>query len=426
MSSPPPPGNKLLSRFDVLCLGINAIVGSGIYAFPGMLAERLGQASFIAFALCGLMSALVALCYAEAAGIFERTGGPYLYAESALGPHLGFLVGWSCWVAAVMSWAAVARAIPPYVGRLFPVLADGAGATLLAVALCVTLGLVNLRGVKPGAYTADVLTAAKLVPLVVLVVAGLLHANPGALPFAPHGFGPIPAAALAAFFAFQGFEVVPVPAGETRDPKRTIPAAVIGSLLVSTLLYVAVQWTATASTPGIAGSDQPLSLMGHHLLGRLGGDMVAAAAVVSMLGFCAGVALAGPRYLEPLCEDGHLPTRLADHHPRFGTPHHAILTTTAFTCLLVLGFDFARLVNLSVLTVSVQYLTTCIAIPVLRHRRPDLPGVFRVPLGPLIPALAVLVVVWLGAQAGGAELVGFFGTLILGLAVRWFSRRFVS
>lgn len=412
-----------LSGFDVLCLGVNAIVGSGIYAFPGMLARELGPASILAFAVCGVMSVLVGLCFAEAAGMFERSGGPYLYAESAFGPLVGYLVGWSCWVAAVMSWAAVVRAIPPYLGRILPALSDGLGATALAASLCVGLGLINFRGVKPGAYTTDILTAAKLVPLLALVAAGFLSPLPERGPFAPHGLEPLPPAALAAFFAFQGFEVVPVPAGETQNPRRAVPVAVLGSICGATLLYIAVQWTATTSTPGLAGSKQPLSLMGEHLLGTFGGHMVAAAAVISMLGFCAGVALAGPRYLEPLCADGHLPPALARRHARFDTPHLAILFTTGLTCLLVVFLSFAQLVNMSVLTVGVQYLTTCVGVAVLRRRRPDLPRQFRVPLGPTIPILAVAVVAWLGAQAHLEELAGFAAMLAVGGVVKLLSRR---
>jgi amino acid transporter len=161
--------------------------------------------------------------------------------------------------------------------------------------------------------------------------------------------------------------------------------------------------------------------MGRHLLGTLGGHMVAGAAAVSMLGFCAGVALSGPRYLEALCADGDLPPLLARRHPRFETPHLAILATTGVTCILVLLLNFAELVNLSVLTVGLQYLVTCVGVPVLRRRRPDLSRSFRVPLGPTIPVLAAGVVVWLAAQARPPELVGFAGVILVGGLLRLLS-----
>ena len=226
----------------MLCLGVNAIVGSGIYAFPGLLAEQLGPISFLAFGLCGLLSAVIALCFAEAAGMFERSGGPYLYAQAALGRHLGYLVGWTCWVAAVMSWAAVACAIAPYLGHLWAPLGSASGSVVSAVGITVALGVINYLGVKPGAYTMDLLTVAKLLPLLVLVTAGFVLGEAPQGSLAPHGFGPLPSAAFTAFFAFQGFEVVAVPAGETARPRRNIPIAVLGSLLGATLLYMVIQW----------------------------------------------------------------------------------------------------------------------------------------------------------------------------------------
>ena len=282
--------DRRLTLFDVLCLGVNAIVGSGIYAFPGLLAAALGPASFLTFGLCGAIAAVIGLCFAEASGMFERSGGPYLYARAAFGgPLAGDLlacaIGWTCWAAAVLSWAAVARAIPPYLGQLWAPLGAGLAAPS-AILISLLLGAINLFGVRPGAITTDLLTLAKLAPLVVLVGAALIigprwpHG-----PFAPAGLAPLPAAAFTAFFAFQGFEVVPVPAGETAHPRRNAPIAVLGSLLLATLLYMLVQWTAVASTPTVAGSSQPLAEMGRALLGGPGARLVSSAAVISMLGF---------------------------------------------------------------------------------------------------------------------------------------------
>jgi basic amino acid/polyamine antiporter, APA family len=413
---------RQLSLFDVLCLGVNAIVGSGIYAFPGLLASSLGPASFLAFGLCGLIAAIIGLCFAEASGMFERSGGPYLYARAAfggplVGDLLAYAIGWTCWAAAVLSWAAVARAIPPYLGQLWAPLGSSlAGPS--AVLISLLLGAINLLGVRPGAITTDLLTLAKLAPLAILVGAALfVGPRWPAGPIAPAGLGPLPAAAFTAFFAFQGFEVVPVPAGETAHPRRNAPIAVLTSLLVATLLYMLVQWTAVASTPTVAGSSQPLAEMGRSLLGSVGARLVSSAAVISMLGFCAGVALAGPRYLEPLAADGFLPPALASRHPRWQTPYLAIIITTCVTALLILLLDFARLVNLSVLTVSAQYLATCLAVPLLRWRRPDQPRSFRLPAGPLLPLAGLVVTVWLGLQAKRAELVGIAVLVVVGLTL---------
>lgn len=410
----------LLSQFDVLCLGTNAIVGSGIYIFPGILAGLLGPGSFLAFGLCGLLSALIGLCYAEAAGMYERSGGPYVYAQDAFGGVVGFLVGWTCWIAALVSWAAVSRAIPPYLGHLWSPLGTEMGGMLVAVCITLFLGAINYWGIKPGAYTMDLLTVAKLMPLVILAAVGLIRRG-AHLPRSmfPLGLGGMPKAIFTAFFAFQGFEVVPVPASETKNPRRNAPIAVLGSLVLATILYMAVQWTAVASEPLLARfNDQPLARMGQVLLGDLGRQLVSAAAVVSMLGFCAGVALTGPRYLEPLSVDEHLQPLLARRHPRYGTPHVSVLVTTLLTGLLVVLLSFSRLVSLSVLAVSFQYILTCLSVLVLRWRRPDLERTFLLPAGPVIPLLAAGVSIWIGSQAELPELAGFGVLLVAGLLLK--------
>ena len=406
---------RLLSLFDVLCLGFNAIVGSGIYLFPGKLALQLGPASVLAFALCGVMSILIGLCFVEVSGMFDSSGGPYVYARTAFGDVIGYLVGWTCWAAAILSWAAVTSAIARDLGTNF----FGHSASpqlfglLSAIALTCVLGWINYRGVKPGAYTLDVLTVIKLLPLLVLVVVGLRNIKPALIrTFAPHGLGALPRASYLAFFAFQGFEVVPVPAGETDNPRRNAPLAVLGSIVGATTLYMAVQWAAVASTPGLPGSTQPLAIMGSELLGPLGGELVAGAGLISMLGFCAGIALSGPRYVEALAADQHLPSWIASRHPRHQTPARAIVVTTGLTLLLVLLIDFEGLVDLAVLTVGVQYLATCMAVPVLRWSLPHQQRRFRLPLGPVIPIAATAITIWFGMQAE-LEMLLWFGVMLL-------------
>ena len=405
---------RLLSLFDVLCLGFNAIVGSGIYLFPGKLALQLGPASVLAFALCGVMSVLIGLCFVEASGMYETSGGPYIYARDAFGDATGFTVGWTCWAAAILSWAAVTSAVARDLGQFF------AGAAspmvvgmLLAAGITLVLMIINYVGVKPGAYTLDALTVVKLLPLVALLGVGLFNIKPALIrPFAPHGLSALPRAAYLAFFAFQGFEVVPVPAGETADPRRNAPIAVLGSIAGATVLYMLLQWVAVSSTPSLPGSELPLAEMGRVLLGPTGGFLVAGAGLVSMIGFCAGIALSGPRYLEALAADAHVPPWVAERHPRFGTPHRAIVLTGGLTLLLVFILDFEGLVDLAVLTVGVQYLATCIAVPVLRWKRPDQKRHARLPWGPVIPLAATGITIWFGFQAQLVEL-GWFAVMLL-------------
>jgi amino acid transporter len=423
--------DKQLSLFDLLCLGINAIVGSGIYLFPGLLAAAVGPASVLAFVICGLFSLLVGLSFAELSGRFERSGGPYIYAREAFGPVVGFAVGWTCWAAAVLSWAAVTRGLLLQVGHFNSAIAKGTPAIAIGIATVLLFSAINIRGVKPGAITTDLLTIVKLLPLVLLVLLAPFFSDVARFsPFAPNGFAELPDAVFTAFFAFQGFEVVPVPAGDAKDPRRQAPRAVIGSVFGATLLYALVQLAAVATTPGLAGSKQPLTLMAETLLGPIGGQLVALAAMLSMLGFCAGVALASPRYLEALSQDGFLPRQLHMRHASLQTPVAAISVNAAATAVLVFLLDFAQLVDLAVVFVAVQYLSTTAAVVVLRRKLGQelSPTSFRLPGGMLIPGLGFASVSWLvvdrlsGSENGHHIAVQLIAILLVGIIATMASR----
>jgi len=212
MTPPTAAPRRLLTRFDLLCLGVNAVVGSSIFLFPGRLAGHLGAASPLAYALTAALLAPVALCFAEASSKHDRAGGPALYAQTEFGPDCGFAIGWLCWITMIVSWAAVANGIASYIpwaaGR------PGAGKAVACLAIA-GFGALNWRGVRLGAWTTDFFTVAKLIPIALIALAGLraLPAwRPGAAPAAGWS-GPISAACFLAYFAFQGFETVPVTAG---------------------------------------------------------------------------------------------------------------------------------------------------------------------------------------------------------------------
>lgn len=431
----------------MLCIGVNAIIGSGIYRLPGRLGHYLGPASWLAFGVVGLLLVSVALCFAEAAGMFEGTGGPYLYAREAFGPAPGFLVGWSAWVTMVLSFAAVANAIPGYLASLVPQLDVPAMPAIMVASLVLVLGLVNVIGVKPGSIATNIFTTAKLVPLAVFVGVGLFYVAPenvALLPSAPvmraasgaagaHGttaltlMGAMGAALFAAFFPCQGFEVAPVTAGETKEPTRNVPIAVVGALLASIAFYVAIQIVAYGTAPEIATSGttpekpwstRPIVEAATSFMGPLGGRFMAAGACISMVGFCAGSALVTPRFLVALAQDGLLPRTLARHSQRLGAPQLAIALTTVAVLLAASTLDFDSLVDLSNVAVIVQYSLTCAAITWLRRTRPELPRRYRVPGGSVaLPLIAIGVCVLLASQASLSEFVGTLAMMTVGVVV---------
>jgi amino acid transporter len=411
---------RTLSRLDLTAMGVNAIVGSSIFLFPGKLAALLGPASIAAFALTGLALAPVALCFAEASSTRKRAGGPSLYAEESFGSLAGFSIGWLCWITELISWAAISSGLAVYASPFFPVLAGPRAGHLVAAGAIAVLAGVNLLGAKPGARVSTTLTAAKLLPLLILAAAGfplLFRTRFAALtPFAPQGWSPLPKACFLAYFAFQGFEVVPVPAGEARDPGRDAPFAVLTALAIAAGLYALIQAAALASVPALAGSVRPLADAGLALFGPAGEKLISIGAVVSMAGFTAGCALGGPRYLVALGEAGHLPAVFARGSARTGAPTAAILVTAGAAMILSLSLDFDRLIDFGNVVIGAQYLSTCLSV--LADRRRGRSAAFRAPGGALVPLAGIAATAWLSSQGGWGQFGAAAVCLGAGLALR--------
>jgi len=352
---------RVLTTFDATCIGVNAIVGSGIYLFPGKLADALGPASIIAWIVTGLACLPLAFTYAALGAGEDRAGGSFRYVERAFGKVPGFIVGWSAWVTSVLSWAAVASGLPGYLATFVPGVAGDVTGRITAAAVVAALTLLNVVGVKPGARVTDALTIGKLVPLGLFVAVGLFFVDGARFtPVAPDGLGALPALALMTMFAYQGFEVVGIPAGEFREPRRAVPRAVLFSLLASLALYALVQVVFV----GVGGGSTALPLpdAATAFLGPAGATLLGLGGLVSMLGFNAGTALCTPRYLEALAEERLVPPALARAHPRFDTPANAILASGGVAAALTLVLDFEGLVDLAVVAVLGQYLASSAAL----------------------------------------------------------------
>jgi basic amino acid/polyamine antiporter, APA family len=404
---------RALTRGDLVCLGVNAVVGSSIFLFPGRLAGQLGAASPVAFAATALLLAPVALCFAEAASAHDRAGGPSLYAQAEFGPVWGFAIGWLCWVTMIVSWAAVANGIASYLP-----FAEGRpwAGKLAAVAAIAGFSALNWRGVRLGAWATDLFTVAKLVPMGLIAAAGLTALPAWRPETTPAGWRPLGEACFLAYFAFQGFETVPVPAGEAKDPVRDAPFAVLAALAGPAVLYCLVQVAALSLVPGLAESPRPLADAASTLMGPAGFALVSAGAVVSMAGYTAGSALGGPRYLVALAEEGHLPRSLAAPHAIHGTPVASIAWSAGTALLAALALDFDGLVDFSNVVIGGQFLATCAAV--LARRRRGAPAPFRAPGGALTPLAGMAATLWLGAQGGWGQVAAALVVLAGGFALR--------
>jgi amino acid transporter len=400
---------RSLGRFDITCLGLNAIVGSGIFLLPDDLYAQLGVLSPLAFVCCALGLLPIALCYARAASACEKSGGPYVYASEAFGPRVGFGVGWMCFTNSVFSFAAVAAAAAAYAARLVPALGDPVTQKLVSVLVIGVFAALNYRGAKPGAVAVDAFTAGKFLVLLILVSVLLLRLDTQSFAegVMPSDLGNLGSATFIALFAAQGFEVVPVPAGETRSPQRDVPFAILSSLAVASLLYVLVQFALVGSGANLSvPSDAPLADAALAVAPALG-IVIAVGGLISTLGFVSGSALGTPRYLYAVALDGQLPRRLAAIHSRHQSPHVAVVATAALAIACVIPFDYRALIGMSNVAVAVQYLATCLAIQKLGKEKPNRTSRW-------ISWSGVAVSLWIFTEASRQELIWAAAALVVG------------
>jgi amino acid transporter len=414
---------RAVSRWEIVALALNDVVGSGVYLLPAAAAALLGFASLWAVALAGLAVLLILLCFAEASSYFDQPGGAYLYTRTAFGELPGFLVGWMTWLARVASVASLSVGFSQALGFLWPAAETGWGRAAAIVLPVLALTVINVIGVKAGARMAVLLVVGKIVPLLVLVGAGLFAVRREvALGQVASGEGGLGEAALLLLFAYAGFENTSAPAGEYRRPRLDIPFALPTQITCVTLLYAAVQWIALGTVHDLGASSTPLADSARIVLGPRGGWLLTAGAAISILGTNGNTVLAGPRYLFALARDGFGPRFLARVHPDYRTPAAAVIFQTAVALPLALSGTFVGLAALSVVARLVTYLGTAAAVPVLRRRFASEPRGFRLPGGPLVPAAACLLSVGLAASATTRSLLAGAAALAVGLVIYRFRR----
>jgi amino acid transporter len=416
-----------MTLLDCVGLGINGIIGTGIFLLPAKVFAASGGLSWAAWLAIGGVCLLVGLCFCEASGRADRNGGPYLYARDAFGRWVGVAVGWMALASNLFAFGAVARGFGRNLSYLIPPLSRPGPQMALAIAVIFGLATLNYRGIKPGALVGDFFSGAKLIPILLFVAAGLFFVDWSRLAIPPpqgeSSLAALKAGGFAALFACTGFEYIPVPAGETDNPRRNVPLALIGALTGSILLYALVQIVFIGTHPNPALADKPLAEAAGAFLGPWAGRFIALGSVISSFGYLTAVALVSPRYLSALGEAGELPPLFARVHPRYATPGVAIVVCAVCCAGLAAFADFDRLADLNNAAVFAQYVPTCLAVLVLRRTRPA--SGFVLPLGPVIPVMATLGCLLFLNGIRRDDVVFSLWTLAVGLALHglWRLRR---
>jgi basic amino acid/polyamine antiporter, APA family len=406
-------------------LGANAVnmsVGAGIFALPAAVAAILGPAAILAYLVCGLAIGLVLTCFAELGTRVTRSGGAVAYIEDSFGPMAGFVA----WVVFTLGFctaanAAVGAMLIDAVATVAPAVGSGAGRAAALAAIYAALAAVNIAGVRAGARLAVGATAAKLLPLLIIVAAGALAVDMRNLRWSAWpSVGQIGEASLVLFFAYSGAECAVTPSGEIRDPSRTVPRGLLGAAGFLVALYCSVQLV----SQGVLGPalDQhggaPLAAVAGRLFGAGGSVLVLACTVLATAGLLAGDLLATPRSFLPMADDGMLPAALGSVHPGRRTPHVAIAAYAATACLFAISGTFRPLAVLASVSLLLVYLVVCVAALKMRAAGPAPVGAFRAPGGPLVPVLGAATVGWLLLHATRSEAAAI--ALAIGAAAAYY------
>jgi amino acid transporter len=410
-------------------LVLNGMIGAGIFALPSKVAERADILSPWLFVGAGLVFILIVLAFAELASYFRDSGGPALYSTKAFGPVVGFGTSWIYYVSRISSSAANSHAIALYLGSLWAWFDTPAGHAVVVTLVLGGLTAVNVLGVRDGIRTLAVFTFFKVLPLLILIVLGLQFVSPDVL--FPSTFPTIDdpgGTVLLLFYAFIGFEAIVMTAGETQNPRRTIPLAMVKTVASITVLYFLIVLVFVVVLPDELDSGATLADVASKLVGPAGAIIIALTAVFSIGGNLAGSVLSASRLTLSMAEQRLLPQWFGRIHEKYSSPANSVLFFGGIAIAAALSGTFVKLAIASTLTRMVVYSVSIAALPVIKRQAdPEVvASAFRLPGGYTIPALAIGLCIWVAFQSsleswtltGGLVLVGLllFGIekLVLG------------
>ncbi|MDR3715127.1 MAG: amino acid permease [Puia sp.] len=426
---------------------LNITVGTGIFVIPAIIAEDLGAAAILAYLVCGGLIFLIALCFAEVGSRTTISGGVYSYIEMAFGPYAGFIANNLYWLGGcVLSDAAVANALADSLKYFFPFLGNDGCRVVFFVLLFGGFALLNIRSVKNGVRFIEFAAFGKLIPLIILVIVGAAFVSTKNLAWASTPSIPaIGSASLLLFFAFVGLDTPLSNGGEIKNVRRTVPLGIFFGILSVLVLYISLQWVVQGILGGAiaAHKDAPLAAAAGVVFGKAGIVLIIMVTSISMLGNLGGEILSIPRILFAGARDGLMPKALGRVHPKFRTPHIAVLFYASLGFLFAVSGGFKQLAIIATAATLLIYLGVVLSTLKLRNNHPAAKNdpsrndrstngplkngpstndpstngpstndpftpekAFRVPGGVIIPLLASAVIIWLLTGLTKAEFAG--------------------
>jgi APA family basic amino acid/polyamine antiporter len=413
---------RTIGRWSLTALMVNSIVGVSIFKLPADLARNLGGWSPLSCVAAGAGILVIAGCIAEVSSRYEETGGLYLYARDALGRFAGLLVAWLTWLTRIAAPAAAANLVWTYSAKFFPRLESGAGKFLFLFLLIGHLALFNYWGVKTGKNLSNFFTAVKVGFLLAFILVGYwaIIARPELrVPL----LAPIVSAKswfqtmLLLVYAYGGFEGALFVGGESTNPRRDTPMALLLALGIVCLIYTAVQYVTIATLPDAGMSARPLADAAQRFVGGSGAAAIAMAALISGYGYLSANVLHAPRITYALAEQGDFPAFLGAVHSKYRTPYVSILVYAALVFLFALIGNFQWNALLSAASRLSVYGAMALAVPILRSRN-DGKAKFQLPAPYLFAGLGILFSVVLATRMGRSEFVVIGATSVIAM-INW-------
>ena len=427
---------KVLGPFDLVLMGIGAIVGTGIFVLTGTGALTAGPALSLSFVVAAVACCFAALCYAEFASTVPVAGSIYTYSYATLGELAAWMIGWDLLLeyglaaaAVSVGWSGYFQSLLSGFGITLPVALTAAPGALPGVttfinlpALVIMLLLTAMLGwgVRESARLNNIMVAIKVGVVLLFIIFGARHVQPANWqPYMPFGYHGMLSAAALVFFAFIGFDAVTSAAEEVKKPSRDLPIGIIGSLAVCAVLYVVVSAIMTGIVPyqKFLGVDHPVSLALQYAGENWIAGFVDLGAILGMTTVILVMAFGQTRIIFAMSRDGLLPKRLSTVHPRFHTPFFATWLVGIVFGLIAAVIPLnilAELINIGTLA---AFTMVSVAVVVLRKRRPDLHRAFRCPGVPYVPALAVILCVGLMTFLSWVTWMAFSIWLVIGLVI---------
>jgi APA family basic amino acid/polyamine antiporter len=414
-TSHPPQLIRAISLWDFTSLVINITVGAGILGLPAKLFQLLGMNSLWALGGTALFIFIMILCFAEVGSRFNNTGGAYLYALKSYGKLTGFIIGWLLWLSRLFSFASVCNLLVDYAAYLWPHAADSGPRMLIIISVLIILGLLNYLGIKPATFVNNLFTYVKLTVLISFVVIGLFYMHPVVHPIAkPFTWHPFLSCVLLLVFAFSGFDVAAIPAGEVKNPHKTIPKGLIIAIVIVTLLFIGIQWVCMQTLPGLATSGKPVADSAKIFIGPAGAVLITIGALVTVAGTLNVLLLTSSRLLFAMAEQKQLPVFISKLNRRYLTPSWSIVISGIVILFLTLNSSFVSALTFSAIIRIFVFISTCLALPLMRRNNPAAP--FTVKGGVMLAIIAIIICIILLFNIDYNEAFGALIATAIGVA----------